>query len=192
MEPLYRTIICDLDVVQEYMKRKERPLFNFIIDGDSEGALSFLDTIDDVNQTWIAGQTFVNCSTENNNYQVTRRLLEMGADPDFITDICSCPLVNAIKNGNVDMVEVLLEYNADIGVFYFFFDSLVEYGDSKLTGDFLAGCSLEQLLSLRSSHELNQECTDLLDPIVNEIRDNITSQIPVDIYIWEQLLPYIQ
>ncbi|KIE06233.1 hypothetical protein NF27_AZ00030 [Candidatus Jidaibacter acanthamoeba] len=49
-------------------------------------------------------------------YELTKQLLEKGAEVDFINQYKKTPLTIAIENGNIAMVELLLKYKANIHI----------------------------------------------------------------------------
>ena len=141
-----------LNSIEKSINRKESKMFNFIADNDVNGVLEFLETVDDINMDFIAGQTFINSATEHDQYVITKALLEKGANPNILTDTWCCPLVNAVCRKNRAMVELLLKYDAKINILYLFFDKLIEYQDENLMDRFLNDCSYEQLNHLMDEY----------------------------------------
>lgn len=52
----------------------------------------------------------------NGNVDAARTLLKRGANPDHVTKDCTSPLIAAATKGNVLLVDLLLEHNANVNV----------------------------------------------------------------------------
>lgn len=164
-------------------------MFQWIASGETKKVLEFLDNIEtendklmkSINEKLFLGNTFLNCATEYSNYDVTKRLLELGANPNMITDTWCCPLVNAVVHKDRKMVDLLLEYGAKLNVLFFFFDRLVDYNDPQLMDRFLGCCTLEQLKKLDLYYpNFTQQILDKKFKIRETVFKYYTTKLQVD------------
>lgn len=68
----------------------------------------------DVNSNNFIGVSAIYLASNYNHGDVVLALLEAGADPDTFTEAKSNPLLIAVAEGHADVVEILLDNNADV------------------------------------------------------------------------------
>ena len=180
---MYHILFYYLDDIIRCTKRKDRVMFDYIHNREIDKSIKYLDQIEDLNETYIAGQTYINCAVEHNEYILTKKMLDMGANPNIVTDTWCCPLVNAIKNKNSHMVNLLLDYGVNLDILYLFFDRLVDYGDEDLLIRYLDGCSYVTLVNLLG--------WELVPDLINERIYIIRDSLPVDNLCWNLINSYI-
>ena len=177
-----------LEDIKKCFNKKEITMFEYIHNNDIEQALDFLNTIDNINFQYIGGQTIINSAVENNQYEITKKALENGANPNILTDIWCCPLVNAISRKNKKIVDLLLDYNVNVDIMYFFFDRLIEYNDKDLILFFLDKCTYEQLKHLKNIYP---ESTKIINSKILEITEIVNNKVKNDIGLWGRVSDFL-
>ncbi len=84
--------------------------------GDSETALDLLrdrSVRATVDEPGPDGTTALLWAAHNGDYELTRRLLRAGADPDAANDYGATPLLEAATTGDADVIEALLDAGAE-------------------------------------------------------------------------------
>lgn len=108
-------------------KKILNPLLFYSIASGADKCCKFLiDNVEDVNKTFIMGNTFLQTSTEFNNFLITYYLLEKGANPNTVTKNGMSPLLNSINNVNLNIYFSLIEFGADNRILIRDFDCVLE------------------------------------------------------------------
>ena len=185
---LFCLMLSCSDKIESLIDRKEIKMFDYISQHNTKEALQLLETIEDLNEQFLLGNTFLNCSTFYNEYEITKELLRRGADVNIITDTFCFPLLNAIEQKCKPIVDLLLEYNANTSILYLFINKLIQYTETH--GDYL----LKLVLSRCTLHELKNVEKHYPGIDVTEykktFKDSIVS-LPNNNFIWEQIQSYI-
>lgn len=179
MVTLYLFMIY-LSELEKYSNTKERLMFEHISKGDIDNVLDFLNDVD-VNRSYVGGNTLLNCSVEYDNYLVTKKLLEKGANPNMLTDNWCCPIVYSIKRKDIKLTNLLRQYGAGLSIMIFFLDDIFEYPDHKIILEFLSGCKIEQLKQISKDFDIQS----FLDENVS-----LSKKIGCD-DVWQEIYKYI-
>lgn len=170
--------------------------FGLISNQETQQVIEQLKNIPDVNErSFYYGNTLINCSTEYDDYQVTKELLEKGADPNVMTENWCCPLANAVIQKNRQMVKLLLNFGAKLHILYFYIENLIEYNliypEDNLLQLFLDGCNFSML------KELLIKYPNIVNNIESSLQKykNIFDRIPKkpknSDFIWENVVNFI-
>lgn len=67
-------------------------------------------------RVWFSGLTLLSSETtrRTSNVAIIEQLLRLGANPNYVDEGCSTPLIDAATNNDVRVVELLLDFGADI------------------------------------------------------------------------------
>ena len=87
-------------------------LATLIQSGDRDAALGMIESGTDVNAPQGDGTTPLHWAAYRNDVELSRILLDHGAQPDALNRFGSTPLAEAIKIANLDLVEMLLDAGA--------------------------------------------------------------------------------
>lgn len=180
--------------LEKLINSKEGEAMRMLYNGETQKVLEFLECVPDISGSdFLFNNTYINCATENDDYEVTRYCLERGADPNVVTDTWCCPLVNAVVRKNRKMVELLLDHGARVNVLYFFIDRLLDYGDKNLIDVFIKSCNIDQLKVIQ---RLYPELVSEVDSQINDIMKDtfgyskIMSNVDTN-DIWNNVLCFI-
>jgi len=80
------------------------------------GLRQVLDQLPSVDVMLDNNWTLLVYACTNGNVDAARTLLKRGANPDHVTKDCTSPLIAAATKGNVLLVDLLLEHNANVNV----------------------------------------------------------------------------
>ncbi|CAH8664748.1 unnamed protein product [Dicrocoelium dendriticum] len=120
--------ITDADVLNEIRKEmairsrneelRTTSLIPACISGDDETVKALLPSGEyDVNEVAPDGETALTCAVSANALRIVEMLLKHGADPNFRGKKVECtPLMDAASVGYTDIVRLLLEYGACVGL----------------------------------------------------------------------------
>lgn len=171
---------------------REQSQHTLDIFGDlSQGGIEFLESIENVNDTFVAGNTYLNCATEYNNLRAVRVLLDKGANPNAITDNWTCPLSNAVGNNNREMVELLIAYGANVNVLFYYINELYNYEHPGLMEMFLRSCSCGQLLSLQRRYPYIDQTEEYIQQIKGDTMGYINKMNMDSEPIWGMIAEYL-
>jgi ankyrin repeat protein len=62
------------------------------------------------------GETALHYCAIENNFEIVKTLIEMGANINYTEEFGASPLMNSIKLGNYEMALLLLKHNADVDI----------------------------------------------------------------------------
>lgn len=140
----------------ECKKKIKRLFFHSIFTNSIKCGILLIKHIKDLNETFFMDNCYIQASTEYNCLEITEELLKMGANPNLITTNNCCPIVNAVKNNNTEMVKLLRKYNAIINVLIHFYNDLLKYKEKSLIKNVIDTMSLEDLY-ISSKYNLDEE-----------------------------------
>ena len=146
-KPLWKIIDNDdvymLRLVLLYYKKQKTEKLNYTIrvlifyaigQKSNDCCIYLLSHVDDVNECFLKFKnTYIQCSTEYNNYKITEYLLETrDSTPNTITMNFCFPLGNALKNKNKKMIDLLLRNNANVHLLSFKLEETFKFGHEDL------------------------------------------------------------
>lgn len=105
--------------LEEYLEKDKsivkRLFFYSISLENTESSLIILKHINNVNETFYFDNCYLQASTQFDNIEVTKKLLELGANPN---PCGQHPLTNALFHKNEEMINLLLEKGSRIEFLY--------------------------------------------------------------------------
>lgn len=128
-----------------FKKKSKRLLFYSIVNNAVQCGKLIIGHINNVNESFFMENCYIQASTEYNSLKITKELLSRGADPNIVTSNYCCPIVNAVKNKNVEMVKLLRQYKASIDILTYFYNELLEYPDTELIKDVINTMNIQEL-----------------------------------------------
>lgn len=128
-----------------FKKKTKRLLFYSITKNAVQCGKLIIEHITNINESFFMENCYIQASTEYNSLEITKILLSKGADPNIITSNYCCPIVNAVKNKNIEMVQLLRQYNASIDILTYFYNVLLEYPDTSLLKDVINTMNIQEL-----------------------------------------------
>ena len=95
-------------------KEDVRKVYDAIESGDIETVKEMiLGGVVDVNEI-IFGETFLHAATSYNRIEIAKFLIENGIDINVLDDMGTSALINAVIEGNLEMVKLLCESGAEL------------------------------------------------------------------------------
>ena len=95
-------------------KEDVRKVYDAIESGDIETVKEMiLGGVVDVNEI-IFGETFLHAATSYNRIEIAKFLIENGIDINVLDDMGTSALINAVIEGNLEMVKLLCERGAEL------------------------------------------------------------------------------
>ena len=169
--------------------------FGLISNNETQQVIEQLKNIPDINERSYLGNTLINCSTEYDDYEITKKLLEQGADPNVMTENWCCPLANAVIQKNRMMVQLLLQFGAKMHILYFYIDNLIEYDliypDDNLLALFLDNCNFSMLKELLIKYPLISDQIELSMQNFKNTFERISVKPKNSDFIWENVINFI-
>lgn len=121
-----------------------------------------------INEKYLFGNCYIQAAVEYNNERIVDFLLNMGAIPDVFTRNNCCPLISAVKHKNENIVNMLIDYNTNLQILYFFQIDLIGYminfPTSKILIKFIETLTIEQInsqlnkLDIYETNSINFNC----------------------------------
>lgn len=132
----------------------KRLIFFSLFEKKTESCILLLQEISNINEKFFMDNCYIQASTEFNNLEVTKYLLEKGAEPNVITTNFMCPIVNAIRHKNDEMVNLLLDYNTYVDILIFVPDDLAKYNNIELTKKVIDCMNICQLYKFNNNNPI--------------------------------------
>lgn len=96
------------------------PLFTAIYQNNTEIALYLLEngaTCTETNEMLKSNFTLLHYACFQGNYTLAKALLERNCDPNAMSSSCESAIYIAVTKGYLDIVSLLVAYNADVNMF---------------------------------------------------------------------------
>ena len=126
-------------------KKIKRIFFYSIIRNAIQCAPILLTHIKNINELFFLDNCYIQAATEYNRLEITKIILQEGADPNIVTTNQCCPIGNAVRNKNIAMVNLLRQHGASIDVLIYFDYDLQRYPDVSLIKDVIDTMTVEEL-----------------------------------------------
>lgn len=172
-EELERTIqgnhLCRMKV--------KRLFFYSLSRNKTDCCLVLLKYINNVNEKFFLDNSYIQASTQFNNYDVTERLLEMGSDPNIKTMTNEYPILNCVKNSNYNLVDLLIKFGCGVSPLYPLFDTLRDNGRDEHVKKMINKMTFDNLLKYIHTTKyykemINAKINETIEALSKKTMDN--------------------